>query len=547
MALIIFSDDARPRLPGSVIRAITVNYPTLPLALGRRLAMRAHRPSSSLASLPPAPLAPPALPVRTVCLLPLSACEELGVALDYTVSALSTALRAMRVRAAALSSGALHEELDTALATFAPFGEIQLSLHLAARETRHQLLIYRADPFPSDWTLRCLRQADLVLLVGLADDDQDQASASPPTTRQAAQPPQAEGGWALAGGGVGAPAHLLQPIEALLDGPSAPAARELLLLHRDARCKPKDTRAWLEQVNAWEGGGDNARRAVRERRKARRPWRSMLSRAPSPPPSRPTHGLNATLSPPPRNTPHPPPPTLACAAFGHSDPPPRAAAPGQPNLRRTTLFVRRPQVRKGRGRRGGWGKAAMGGKGRVSGGRAGRQRRKGRGGGSLSKSLLRRAWLKEPRPLLRHTHSKPAARPPPLPHSPPPNRPPPPSVHPPTPPGRLARSLAGMTFGLVLGGGGARGLAHLGVLRALREEGVPIDLIGGTSQVGAGASLVFLPAAARCTGDSSWRRQAGPGSALLGGGGGRKCVDGVEWGAWQGERGRHGRRCGWAV
>eukprot|EP00967_Tisochrysis_lutea_P094747 scaffold137832_cov28-Tisochrysis_lutea.AAC.2 len=48
---------------------------------------------------------------------------------------------------------------------------------------------------------------------------------------------------------------------------------------------------------------------------------------------------------------------------------------------------------------------------------------------------------------------------------------------------RLARSLAGMTFGLVLGGGGARGLAHLGVLRAMREEGVPIDLIGGTSQV----------------------------------------------------------------
>jgi lysophospholipid hydrolase len=35
----------------------------------------------------------------------------------------------------------------------------------------------------------------------------------------------------------------------------------------------------------------------------------------------------------------------------------------------------------------------------------------------------------------------------------------------------------------VLGGGGARGLAHVGVLNALREEGVPVDLIGGTSQV----------------------------------------------------------------
>ncbi len=47
--------------------------------------------------------------------------------------------------------------------------------------------------------------------------------------------------------------------------------------------------------------------------------------------------------------------------------------------------------------------------------------------------------------------------------------------------GRLARFLAGKAIGLVLGGGGARGLAHIGVLRALTEAGVPIDMIGGTS------------------------------------------------------------------
>jgi predicted acylesterase/phospholipase RssA len=33
----------------------------------------------------------------------------------------------------------------------------------------------------------------------------------------------------------------------------------------------------------------------------------------------------------------------------------------------------------------------------------------------------------------------------------------------------------------VLGGGGARGFAHLGVVRALEEAGVPIDAVGGTS------------------------------------------------------------------
>lgn len=46
---------------------------------------------------------------------------------------------------------------------------------------------------------------------------------------------------------------------------------------------------------------------------------------------------------------------------------------------------------------------------------------------------------------------------------------------------RLARFLTGRAVGLVLGGGGARGFAHIGVIRALVEAGVPIDAIGGTS------------------------------------------------------------------
>lgn len=46
---------------------------------------------------------------------------------------------------------------------------------------------------------------------------------------------------------------------------------------------------------------------------------------------------------------------------------------------------------------------------------------------------------------------------------------------------RLARRLCGFSIGLVLGGGGARGCAHIGVLRALEELGIPIDLVGGTS------------------------------------------------------------------
>lgn len=46
---------------------------------------------------------------------------------------------------------------------------------------------------------------------------------------------------------------------------------------------------------------------------------------------------------------------------------------------------------------------------------------------------------------------------------------------------RLARRLARRSVGVVFSGGGARGLAHIGAIRALREAGLAIDAVGGTS------------------------------------------------------------------
>ncbi len=46
---------------------------------------------------------------------------------------------------------------------------------------------------------------------------------------------------------------------------------------------------------------------------------------------------------------------------------------------------------------------------------------------------------------------------------------------------RLARLLTGRRVGLVLGGGGARGYAHIGIIHAFKEAGVEIDIVGGTS------------------------------------------------------------------
>jgi predicted acylesterase/phospholipase RssA len=46
---------------------------------------------------------------------------------------------------------------------------------------------------------------------------------------------------------------------------------------------------------------------------------------------------------------------------------------------------------------------------------------------------------------------------------------------------RLVRFLSGTAVSLVLSGGGARGFAHIGVIRALQEWGIPVDAVGGTS------------------------------------------------------------------
>ena len=47
--------------------------------------------------------------------------------------------------------------------------------------------------------------------------------------------------------------------------------------------------------------------------------------------------------------------------------------------------------------------------------------------------------------------------------------------------GRLARHLSDVKLGLALAGGGARGLVHFGVLRALDRAGISFDLMSGTS------------------------------------------------------------------
>ncbi|WP_166658161.1 patatin-like phospholipase family protein [Actinokineospora alba] len=57
---------------------------------------------------------------------------------------------------------------------------------------------------------------------------------------------------------------------------------------------------------------------------------------------------------------------------------------------------------------------------------------------------------------------------------------------------RLARRVSGRALGLVLSGGGARGLAHLGVIDVLLRAGARIDRVGGTSMGALMAGLVAV-------------------------------------------------------
>jgi NTE family protein len=83
-----------------------------------------------------------------------------------------------------------------------------------------------------------------------------------------------------------------------------------------------------------------------------------------------------------------------------------------------------------------------------------------------------RAWLAR-RPVTDHVHVRPAL---------------------PRDMARLARIQSRNAVGLVLAGGGARGLAHLGVAQALAASGVEVDYVGGTS---IGAVMAVLLASER--------------------------------------------------
>ena len=66
---------------------------------------------------------------------------------------------------------------------------------------------------------------------------------------------------------------------------------------------------------------------------------------------------------------------------------------------------------------------------------------------------------------------------------------------------KIAREVSGVRVGLVLGGGAALGIAHIGVLKVLEREGVPVDVVAGSSMGALVAALWVTEYDAACLTD----------------------------------------------
>ena len=79
-----------------------------------------------------------------------------------------------------------------------------------------------------------------------------------------------------------------------------------------------------------------------------------------------------------------------------------------------------------------------------------------------------------------------------------------------------ALPAAAQKVGVVMSGGGAKGLYHIGVLEALEENGVPIDYVAGTSMgsiIAAMYAAGYSPAEMRAIVNSGWSRSGSRGAS----------------------------------
>lgn len=195
------------RLSADGLSRLAQWHPELPLRLARQVLRQVTTPTG------PARQSTPDA-VTTLAVVPAGRRSLPPDVLEGFVEGLAAALAPLG-SLAQLSSGSIDAALGDGMAqtALADARNGQLVEWLQRAERAHRLVLYVADDGPSDWTRRCLRQADRVVLLASAED----------------------------GPGPG-------EIEEQLLGEEASdtdARRELVLLHRPSRKSPVDTAAWL--------------------------------------------------------------------------------------------------------------------------------------------------------------------------------------------------------------------------------------------------------------------------------------------------------------
>uniref|UniRef100_A0A671EUP1 lysophospholipase n=1 Tax=Rhinolophus ferrumequinum TaxID=59479 RepID=A0A671EUP1_RHIFE len=213
-------DTELAKLPEGTLGHIKRRYPQVVTRLihllsqkilGNLQQLQGPFPGSGLGVPPHSELTNPASNLATVAVLPV--CAEVPMVafmleLQHALQAIGpTLLLNSDIIRARLGASALDS-----------IQEFRLSGWLAQQEDTHRIVLYQTDSSLTPWTVRCLRQADCILIVGLGDQE--------PTLGQ---------------------------LEQMLENTAVRALKQLVLLHREEGPGPTRTVEWLN-MRSWCSG-----------------------------------------------------------------------------------------------------------------------------------------------------------------------------------------------------------------------------------------------------------------------------------------------------
>ncbi|NWX20513.1 PLPL6 esterase, partial [Aegotheles bennettii] len=213
-------DTELAKLPEGTLNNIKRRYPQVVTRLihllsqkilGNLQQLRGPFASSSLGMASSSEPTNPTSNLSTVAVLPV--CDDVPTAaftleLKHALNAIGpTLLLTSDIIRARLGSSALDS-----------IQEYRLSGWLAQQEDIHRIVLYQTDCTLTPWTVRCIRQADCILIVGLGDQE-----------------------------------PVLGELEQMLENTAVRALKQLVLLHREDGPSPSRTVEWLN-MRSWCSG-----------------------------------------------------------------------------------------------------------------------------------------------------------------------------------------------------------------------------------------------------------------------------------------------------